>query len=77
MMIELPKNKLLDESNKTYVKVVNENDGTAIKAIIVNVSDAKGGKASDIINSYGIAVVPVSDTDTTDIKGNAQSICHD
>ncbi len=72
LIIELPENKLLDESNKTYVKVVNENDGTAVKAITVNVSDVKGGKASDITNSYGIAVVPVSDTDTTDIKGNAQ-----
>lgn len=72
LVIELPENKLLDENNKTYVKVVNENDGTAVKAITVNVSDVKGGKASDITNSYGIAVVPVSDTDTTDIKGNAQ-----
>lgn len=72
LIIELPENKLLDENNKTYIKVINENDETPVKTITVNVTDVSGANASDITNSYGIAVVPVSDTDITDIKGNAQ-----
>lgn len=72
LIIELPENKLLDENNKTYVKVVNDSDETPVKAITVNVTDVSDANASDITNSYGIAVVPVSDTDITDIKGSAQ-----
>ena len=72
LIIELPENKLLDENNKTYIKVINENDETPVKTITVNVTDVSGANTSDITNSYGIAVVPVSDTDITDIKGNAQ-----
>lgn len=72
LIIELPENKLLDAENRTNIKVLNDNDKSAVKAISVTVSDKTGATASDITNSYGIAVVPVSDTDITDIKGNAQ-----
>ena len=41
-------------------------------SITVNVTDAADNTASDITNSEGIAVVPVSDTDITALNGNAQ-----
>ena len=69
--IELPSSKALDPDNKTNIKVVNEDDKTPVKGITVNVTDAADGAASDITNSYGIAIVPVSDTDITDGYGNA------
>ena len=72
--IELPTNKTLNPENKIYVKVINANNETAIKGITVNVTDAAKNTASDITNSNGIAVVPVSDTDITDRNGYAQVI---
>ena len=72
LIIELPTSKLLDPKNRTNVKVVNESDSEAVKGITVTVSDSAGSSASDITNSHGIATVPVSDTDITDINGNAQ-----
>ena len=70
--IELPSTKLLDVENRTYIKVINENDKTPVKGIIINVTDSADANASDITNSEGIAVVPVTDTDITDGSGNAQ-----
>ena len=70
--IELPSTKLLDVENRTYIKVINENDKTPVKGIIINVTDSADATASDITNSEGIAVVPVTDTDITDGSGNAQ-----
>lgn len=70
--IELPATKLLDVENRTYIKVINENDKSPVKGITVNVTDCTGAAASDITNSNGIAVVPVKDTDITDGNGNAQ-----
>jgi len=72
--IELPTNKTLNPENKIYVKVINADNETAIKGITVNVTDAAKNTASDITNSNGIAVVPVSDTDITDRNGYAQVI---
>ena len=72
--IELPINKTLNPENKIYVKVINADNETAIKGITVNVTDAAKNTASDITNSNGIAVVPVSDTDITDRNGYAQVI---
>ncbi len=72
--IELPTNKTLNPGNKIYVKVINADNETAIKGITVNVTDAAKNTASDITNSNGIAVVPVSDTDITDRNGYAQVI---
>ena len=71
---ELPTNKTLNPENKIYVKVINADNETAIKGITVNVTDAAKNTASDITNSNGIAVVPVSDTDITDRNGYAQII---
>ena len=34
--IELPATKLLDVENRTYIKVINENDKTPIKGITIN-----------------------------------------
>ena len=70
--IELPSTKLLDVENRTYIKVINENDKTPVKGIIINVTDSTDATASDITNSEGVAVVPVTDTDITDGSGNAQ-----
>lgn len=70
--IELPTSKTLNPENRINVKVVNDNDETPVKGITVNVTDAADNSASDITNSEGIAVVPVSDTDITDLNGNAQ-----
>lgn len=72
LLIELPSSKKLDSANKTNVKVVNEKDSTPVKKITVTVNDNIGATASDITNSAGIAIVPVSDTDITDGNGNAQ-----
>ncbi len=72
--IELPTNKTLNPENKINVKVVNDNDETPIKGITVTVTDAAKNTASDMTNSNGIAVVPVSDTDITDQNGYAQVI---
>ena len=68
----MPATKLLDVENRTYIKVINENDKTPVKGIIINVTDSTDATASDITNSEGIAVVPVTDTDVTDGSGNAQ-----
>ena len=70
--IELPSTKLLDVENRTYIKVINENDKTPANGIVINVTDSTDATASDITNSEGIAVVPVTDTDITDGSGNAQ-----
>ncbi len=70
--IELPENKTLNPENKVNIRVINENDGSPVKGITVTVTDINGGTASDITNSAGIAIVPVSDTDITDANGNAQ-----
>ena len=70
--IELPISKTLTPENRINVKVVNDNDETPVKGITVNVTDAADNTASDITNSEGIAVVPVSDTDITALNGNAQ-----
>ena len=70
--IELPSTKLLDVENRTYIKVINENDKMPVKGITINVTDSTDATASDITNSEGIAVVPVTDTDVTDGSGNAQ-----
>lgn len=72
LIIELPSSKTLNPDNKVNIKVVNEDDKTPVKGITVNVTDTSGGADSDITNSNGIAVVPVSDTDITDSAGNAQ-----
>ena len=72
LSIELPSSKTLIIDNRVNIKVVNEEDKTPVKGITVNVTDVAGGDASDITNSNGIAVVPVSDTDITDSAGNAQ-----
>ena len=72
--IELPTNKTLNPGNKIYVKDINADNETEIKGITVNVTDAAKNTASDITNSNGIAVVPVSDTDITDRNGYAQVI---
>jgi hypothetical protein len=72
--IELPSSKTLTADNKVNIKVINENDGSPIKGITVNVTDNAGDTASDITNSNGIAVVPVSDTDITDANGNLYNI---
>ena len=72
LIIELPSSKTLIIENRVNIKVVNEEDKTPVKGITVNVTDTSGGAASDISNSNGIAVVPVSDTDITDSAGNAQ-----
>ena len=72
LTIELPQNKTLTVDNKVNIRVINENDGSPVKGITVTVTDINGGTASDITNSNGIAVVPVSDTDCTDANGNAQ-----
>ena len=72
LSIELPSSKTLIIKNRVNIKVVNEDDSTPIKGITVNVTDTAGGAASDITNSNGMAVVPVSDTDITDSAGNAQ-----
>ena len=58
--------------SRTYIKVINENDKTPINGITINVTDSADANASDITNSEGIAVVPVTDTDITDGSGNAQ-----
>ncbi len=70
--IELPENRTLNPENKVNIRVINENDGSPVKGITVSVSDTNGGAASDITNRVGIAIVPVSDTDITDVNGNAQ-----
>ena len=72
LSIELPSSKTLIIDNRVNIKVVNEEDKTPVKGITVNVTDVAGGDDSDITNSNGIAVVPVSDTDITDSAGNAQ-----
>ncbi|MDO5396880.1 MAG: S-layer homology domain-containing protein [bacterium] len=70
--IELPTSKMLNPENKVNIRVINENDGSPVKGITVNVTDTAKNTASDITNSNGIAVVPVSDSDITDANGNAQ-----
>ena len=70
--IELPSSKTLNPENKVYIKVISEDNSEPVKGITVNVTDSTGASASDITNSDGIAVVPVSDTDITDMNGNAQ-----
>lgn len=70
--IELPTSKKLNPENKVNIRVINENDGSPVKGITVNVTDTAKNAASDITNSNGIAVVPVSDSDVTDTNGNAQ-----
>lgn len=72
LKIELPTSKMLTSANKVNIKVANETDEAPVKGVTVTVSDVNGGIASDITNSNGIAVVPVSDTDITDMNGNAQ-----
>lgn len=72
LAIELPTSKTLDPENRINVKVISEADSEPVKGITVTVSDNTGTTASDLTNSQGIATVPVSDTDITDINGNAQ-----
>lgn len=72
LIIELPESKTLDAKNKTNIRVIDENIGEPVKGITVTVNDTAGISASDLTNSQGIAVVPVSDTDITDVNGNAQ-----
>ncbi|MBQ2663956.1 MAG: hypothetical protein IJG16_07410, partial [Clostridia bacterium] len=69
--IELPDSKTLTADNKTYIRIVNEENGGSVKGVTVNVTDNAGNSASDKTNSNGIAVVPVSDGDFTDADGNA------
>lgn len=71
LIIELPKNKTLTSDNKVNIKVINEDDKTPVKGIVVTVNDSTGTTATDITNSNGIAVVPMSGSDTTDGNGNA------
>lgn len=72
LIVELPDSKSLNPKNKTNVRVINENNGEPVKGITVTVSDKAGVSASDLTNSKGIATVPISDTDITDMNGNAQ-----
>ena len=72
LIIELPSSKTLNPDNKVNIKAVNEDDNTPVKGITVNVTDTADGAASDVTNSNGIAIVPVSNTDITDAAGNAQ-----
>lgn len=71
LIIELPESKMLASDNKVNIKVINEDDKMPVKEIVVTANDSTGATATDITNSNGIAVVPMSDSDTTDGNGNA------